>query len=43
VFDNLKELLSSFEDLFCLPEDVVNNLMAKVEPVFKEPSIWDCW
>ena len=36
VFDNLKELLEQLEDSFCLPEDVVNNLMAKVEPVFKE-------
>ena len=36
VFDNLKELLEQLEDSFCLPENVVNNLMAKVEPVFKE-------
>ncbi len=36
VFDNLKELLEQLEDSFCLPEDVVNNLMAKVDPVFKE-------
>lgn len=36
VFDNLKELLEQLEDSFCLPEDVVNNLMAKVAPVFKE-------
>ncbi len=36
VFDNLKELLAQLEDSFSLPEVVVNNLMAKVEPVFKE-------
>lgn len=35
VFDTLKELVEHLEELFCLPEDVVNNLMAKVEPVFK--------
>ena len=34
VFDTLKELLEQLEDLFYLPEDVVNKQMSKVEPVF---------
>lgn len=35
VFDTLKELIEHLEESFSLPEDVVNNLMVKVEPVFK--------
>lgn len=35
VLDTLKELLEQLEDSLCLPEEVVNNQMSKVEPVFK--------
>ncbi len=34
VFDTLKELVEQLEESFCLTEDVVNNLMSEVEPVF---------
>jgi len=35
VFDTLKKLLEQLEGSFCLTEDVVNNLMSEVEPVFE--------
>ena len=35
VFDTLQELLEHIQDSFCLKEDVANNLMSRVEPVFK--------
>lgn len=35
VFDTLKELIEHLEESFSLPKNVVNNLMVKVEPVFK--------
>jgi len=35
VFDTLQELLEHLADSFSLPEDVVNNLMSEVEPVFE--------